>query len=57
MIIDGYGADRASVLAWSTIHAAELWLWFAEAGPPEYLDQLTDDLTNRPETAALRIDF
>ena len=38
------GADPALVRAWLPIHAAELWLWFAEAGPPEYLGQLTAEL-------------
>ena len=47
-IIDGYGADRADVMAWAPIHAAELWLWFAEAGPPEYLASLTRRLTSWP---------
>lgn len=47
-IVDGYGADRADVIAWAPIHAAELWLWFAEAGPPEYLDSLTRRLTSWP---------
>jgi hypothetical protein len=28
------------------IHAAELWLWFAEAGPVEYFEQLTKQLAN-----------
>ncbi|WP_149084054.1 phosphotransferase family protein [Microbacterium sp. 1S1] len=44
-LIDGYGADAARVRAWYPIHAAELWLWFAEAGPAEYLAQLTAELT------------
>jgi Ser/Thr protein kinase RdoA (MazF antagonist) len=44
-IIDAYGADRAGVQAWIPIHAATLWLWFAEAGPPAYLEQLTTELT------------
>ncbi|CAD5137531.1 APH domain-containing protein [Microbacterium sp. Nx66] len=43
-LIDGYGADPARVRAWYPVHAAELWLWFAEAGPPEYLAALTADL-------------
>ena len=40
----GYGADPAAVRAWFPVHAAELWLWFADAGPPAYLTQLTADL-------------
>lgn len=47
-LVDGYGADRADVMAWTPIHAAELWLWFAEAGPPEYLASLTRRLTRWP---------
>jgi aminoglycoside phosphotransferase len=47
-MISGYGADPASVQAWLPIHAAELWLWFAEAGPVEYLKQLTEDLMRWP---------
>jgi aminoglycoside phosphotransferase (APT) family kinase protein len=43
-LVTGYGADPAAVRAWLPIHAAELWLWFSEAGPPEYLQQLTEDL-------------
>lgn len=43
-LVSGYGADPAAVQAWFPIHAAELWLWFAEAGPPEYLEQLTHKL-------------
>lgn len=43
-LVEGYGADPEVVRAWFVVHAAELWLWFAEAGPPEYLDELTDDL-------------
>lgn len=43
-LIEAYGADAAQVEAWNAIHAAELWLWFAEAGPPEYLAQLTAEL-------------
>ncbi len=43
-LIDGYGADPAAVRAWFPIHAAELWLWFAEAGPLEYLERLTTQL-------------
>jgi aminoglycoside phosphotransferase len=44
-LVLGYGADPAYVQAWFPIHAAELWLWFAQAGPPEYLKQLTEKLT------------
>jgi aminoglycoside phosphotransferase len=47
-IIDAYGADRDAVRAWLPVHAAELWLWFAEAGPPEYLAQLEAELRDRP---------
>lgn len=47
-LIEGYGADPAAVLAWFPIHAAELWLWFAEAGPPEYFAQLTAELRAWP---------
>ena len=43
-LIDGYGADADEVHRWDAIHAAELWLWFAEAGPPEYLAELTAEL-------------
>lgn len=43
-----YGADPAVVRAWVPVHAAELWLWFAEAGPPEYLARLTAELERRP---------
>ncbi len=43
-LIEAYGADPALVHAWDAIHAAELWLWFAKAGPPEYLHQLTREL-------------
>ena len=48
-LVLGYGADPARVRAWFPIHAAELWLWFAEAGPPEYLEQLTQKLTRWSE--------
>ncbi|GAB2612413.1 phosphotransferase family protein [Pseudactinotalea suaedae] len=48
-VADAYGADLALVHAWSAIHAAELWLWFSEAGPPEYLERLTADLVRWPE--------
>jgi aminoglycoside phosphotransferase len=47
-IVDAYGADRAEVEAWTAIHAAELWLWFSEAGPPEYLEALTEELIGWP---------
>ncbi|MFS0853367.1 phosphotransferase family protein [Microbacterium sp. 179-I 3D4 NHS] len=47
-LIEAYGADPAEVRAWEAIHAAELWLWFAEAGPPEYLAELTADLRAWP---------
>lgn len=43
-LIDAYGADPVRVRAWYPIHAAELWLWFAEAGPPAYLAELAADL-------------
>ena len=43
-LVDGYGADAAVVRAWFPIHAAELWLWFTEAGPAEYLERLTTRL-------------
>ena len=35
-------------MAWTPVHAAELWLWFAPAGPPEYLASLTQRLMNWP---------
>ncbi|MFS0894471.1 phosphotransferase family protein [Microbacterium sp. 179-I 3D3 NHS] len=47
-LVDGYGADPEIVRAWFPIHAAELWLWFSEAGPPEYLDDLTLRLRDWP---------
>lgn len=47
-LIEAYGADAAEVAAWDAIHAAELWLWFAEAGPPEYLARLTAELRDWP---------
>jgi aminoglycoside phosphotransferase (APT) family kinase protein len=47
-LIEAYGADPVEVRAWDAIHAAELWLWFAQAGPPEYLAQLTADLRAWP---------
>lgn len=40
-IVDGYGADPAEARAWAPIHAAELWPWSNDAGPPEYLSMLT----------------
>lgn len=46
--VTAYGADPACVQAWLPIHAAELWLWFAEAGPPEYFQQLTTELNAWP---------
>ncbi|MDQ0727925.1 phosphotransferase family protein [Microbacterium sp. W4I20] len=48
-LIDAYGADREAARAWVPIHAAELWLWFAEAGPPEYLADLTERLRRWPD--------
>lgn len=48
-LVTGYGAELAAVRAWFPIHAAELWLWFAEAGPPEYLRRLTQDLERWPD--------
>ena len=47
-LVEGYDADPAEVRAWFPIHAAELWLWFSRAGPPEYLHQLTEKLTCWP---------
>lgn len=47
-LIDGYGADPTRVRAWYPVHAAALWLWFAEAGPPEYLAELTAELRAWP---------
>jgi aminoglycoside phosphotransferase len=44
-LISGYGADPAAVRAWFPVHAAELWLWFAGAGPAAYFHQLTEELT------------
>jgi hypothetical protein len=32
--------------AWTAIHSAELWLWFREAGHPEYLERLTMRILN-----------
>ncbi|AZS36317.1 hypothetical protein CVS47_00918 [Microbacterium lemovicicum] len=46
VMVDAYGADRSEVRAWTPIVAAELWLWFAEAGPPEYLAELTRQLAS-----------
>ncbi|WP_144762747.1 phosphotransferase [Curtobacterium sp. 9128] len=43
-LVAAYGADPEVVRAWMPVHAAELWLWFVEAGPPEYLARLTNDL-------------
>jgi aminoglycoside phosphotransferase (APT) family kinase protein len=45
-LVAAYGADPDRVKEWFPIHAAELWLWFFEAGPPEYLAQLTAELEN-----------
>ncbi|MDQ7878483.1 aminoglycoside phosphotransferase family protein [Microbacterium sp. QXD-8] len=50
VMVEGYGADPTAVRAWNAIHAAELWLWFSEAGPPEYLDRLTAELRSWPVT-------
>lgn len=47
-IVEGYGADPVDARAWAPIHAAELWLWFREAGPPEYLSNLTRQLQEWP---------
>jgi aminoglycoside phosphotransferase len=47
-IVEAYGAERELVRAWSAIHAADLWLWFREAGPPEYFAQLTAELRSWP---------
>jgi aminoglycoside phosphotransferase len=44
VLAEGYGADWVALRAWVPIHAAELWLWFAEAGPVEYLRELTNEL-------------
>lgn len=48
-IARGYGADPKALLAWVPIHAAALWLWFAEVGPREYLEQLTRELRAWPD--------
>ncbi|SDS97110.1 Phosphotransferase enzyme family protein [Friedmanniella luteola] len=48
-LVSGYGADPSAVRAWFPVHAAELWLWFAGAGPPEYLEQLTRELVRWPD--------
>jgi hypothetical protein len=45
-LVTAYGADLQRVTEWFPIHAAELWLWFSEAGPPEYLTELTAQLEN-----------
>lgn len=50
-IVEAYGAEREAVQAWSAIHAADLWLWFLEAGPPEYLAQLTAELRTWPPSS------
>ena len=47
-MVRGYGAEPALVRAWVPIHAAELWLWFEHAGPPEHLKQLTAELRAWP---------
>ena len=47
-LVSAYGADPVSVRAWVPIHAAELWLWFADAGPVEYFEQLTEELLRWP---------
>jgi aminoglycoside phosphotransferase (APT) family kinase protein len=48
IIVRAYGADLARAKAWIPVHAATLWLWFLQAGPPEYLQQLTADLLSWP---------
>ena len=48
-LVQGYGADLDAVRAWFPVHAAELWLWFAETGPPAYLDALTERLRRWPD--------
>ncbi len=48
-LVTGYGADLAAVRAWYPVHAAELWLWFAEAGPVAYFEQLTEELARWPD--------
>jgi len=48
VLVEAYGADPDRVRAWLPIHAAELWLWFAEAGPHEYLKRLTAELVDWP---------
>lgn len=52
VIVNAYGADPATVRQWSAIHAAELWLWFLEAGPPAYLERLTAELLRWPVVPA-----
>jgi aminoglycoside phosphotransferase (APT) family kinase protein len=47
-IVESYGADPDAARVWVPIHAAELWLWFREKGPPEFLDALTAELTRVP---------
>jgi aminoglycoside phosphotransferase len=49
VLVSGYGADPDSVRAWLPIHAAELWLWFAESGPTEYFEKLTEELLRWPQ--------
>ena len=47
-LVTAYGADPCAIRAWLPVHAAELWLWFAAAGPPAYLAELTADLLAWP---------
>ncbi|MEJ3405396.1 phosphotransferase [Rathayibacter sp. YIM 133350] len=52
-LAEGYGVPVAALQPWVPIHAAELWLWFAEAGPVEYFDELTRELQGgMPQEAA-----
>ena len=48
VLVTAYGAEPDRVRQWLPVHAAELWLWFAEAGPPAYLGRLTAELTDWP---------
>ena len=48
-IVGSYGADLAIARQWAAVHAAELWLWFFDVGPREYLEQLTAELERWPE--------
>ncbi len=50
VLVAAYGAAPEAARSWVPIHAAELWLWFAEAGPPAYLEQLTTELRGWPDT-------